>query len=103
MSPRQLAERLEAGTAPRLIDVREPWEHDLAKLPGAELKPLSEMQAWWPELDQDDEIVFYCHTGRRSGMVCAYLSDVEGFRHLHNLEGGIEAWSLTVDPAVPRY
>jgi rhodanese-related sulfurtransferase len=103
LTPRALADRLAAGSPPRLVDVREPWEHALASLPGAELRPLSEMADWWQELDPEQEIVFYCHTGRRSGMVCEYLSRAEGFHHVLNLEGGIDAWSREVDPLVPRY
>jgi adenylyltransferase/sulfurtransferase len=81
LSVTQLAERLAAGQAPRLIDVREAWEHELASLPGAELMPLSEMQSWWQALDRHEE----------------------GFDKLLNLEGGIAAWSREVDPSVPRY
>jgi rhodanese-related sulfurtransferase len=103
LSVTQLAERLAAGQAPRLIDVREAWEHELASLPGAELMPLSEMQSWWQALDRHEELVFYCHTGRRSAMVCEYLASAEGFDKLLNLEGGIAAWSREVDPSVPRY
>ena len=103
LTVQQLAERMASGSPPRLIDLREPWEHDLASLPGAELKPLSEMQSWWTELDVHEELVLHCHTGRRSAMVCQYLASAEGFDRLYNLEGGIDAWSREVDPGVPRY
>ena len=103
MQPRELAQRRAAGTAPRLIDIREPWEWERAHIAGAELKPLSQFHAWRAELDPGAEVVFHCHTGRRSAMLCAYLAEAEGFTAVWNLEGGIALWSLTVDPGVPQY
>ena len=102
LTPEELSRRITDGTAPRIIDVRESFEWDIAHIEGAELMALSEIREWWQALDPEEEIVFYCHTGRRSASVCAALA-AEGFGNLINLEGGIEAWSLRVDPQVPRY
>jgi rhodanese-related sulfurtransferase len=103
VQPRELAERIASGTAPRLVDIREPWEWQLAHIDGAELKPLSEFHAWRAELAPDEEVVFHCHTGQRSAMLGRYLVEAEGFTKVWNLEGGIALWSLTVDPSVPQY
>jgi rhodanese-related sulfurtransferase len=103
ITPRELSERMASANPPRLIDVREPWEWQQAHIAGAELKPLGEFHAWGAELAPDEEIVFHCHTGRRSAMLCAYLAENEGFTNVWNLEGGIALWSLTVDPSVPQY
>jgi rhodanese-related sulfurtransferase len=97
-----LAVQIAAGTQPRIIDIREPYEWRICHLVGAEHLPLSDIQTWWPGLDRDESIVFYCHHGRRSAAVCSALA-AEGFRHLYNLEGGIDAWSSVVDPGLPRY
>jgi adenylyltransferase/sulfurtransferase len=103
ITPEELARRLEAGQAPRLLDIREQWEWDLVRLPAAEFAPLSQLHDWAPGLDRDQELVLYCHTGRRSAMACQYLASVQGFRRLLNLAGGINAWALAVDPGMRRY
>jgi sulfur-carrier protein adenylyltransferase/sulfurtransferase len=102
MTPREFQARREAGTAPRLIDVRERHEYNYARIEGAELKPMGQLVQWARELDPDEEYVFQCHTGARSGTVCMLLKRA-GFSHVHNLVGGIDRWSVEVDPTVPRY
>jgi len=102
MNVKQLAERIENGTAPALIDVREPHEYDYARLPGAVLKPLGGIYQWAQELDTDQEYVLYCHTGARSWQA-TYLLERMGFKKVINLSGGIDSWSLHVDASVPRY
>jgi rhodanese-related sulfurtransferase len=102
MTPEQFEERRGRGEAPRLIDVREPEEFELARVEGAELLPLSRFQEWAGALDPAEEIVFMCHHGIRSAQVCAFLAR-QGFARLHNLAGGIDRWSAEVDPDVPRY
>jgi len=77
-------------------------EWHIARLPGAVLKPMSQAETWLDELEKTAEYVFYCHTGMRSLRVAAYLQ-AQGFQKVINLRGGIEAWSLEVDPTVPRY
>jgi len=102
MTPAQFEERRGGGEALRLIDVREPAEFELARVEGAELMPLSRIHEWAGALDPAEEIVFMCHHGIRSAQVCAFLAR-QGFGKLHNLAGGIDRWSLELDPTVPRY
>ena len=104
MTPLELAPRLAEGSAPRLLDVREAWEHDVASLPGARLVPLGELPERLEELAdwRDTDVVVYCHHGVRSAHAIGFLRH-HGFTRLHNLTGGIDRWSLEVDPKVPRY
>ena len=85
-----------------LLDVREPTEYAIGHLPHSHLIPLGLLPARVSELDTADEIVAYCHHGTRS-LQAVRLLDRFGFKKLHNLRGGIDAWSTDVDPAVPRY
>jgi rhodanese-related sulfurtransferase len=102
MTVKELAERIKAGTAPTVIDVREPNEHEYARLPGAVLRPLGDIMHWAQELDKEQEYVLQCHTGSRSWQA-AYLLERMGFTKVYNLNGGIEAWSTQIDANVPRY
>jgi len=85
-----------------LLDVREPEEVALARLPGSVHIPMGEIPGRLHELDPDAQIVVYCHHGIRSANVAAYLVQRD-FTDVANLAGGIDAWSLTVDPSLPRY
>jgi len=99
----ELKASLDAGESFRLIDVREPSEHGAAKIEGSELKPLGQIANWANELaDKGEEIVLHCHHGMRSDRACQYLAAL-GFTNVKNLIGGIDEWSLKVDPSVPRY
>jgi rhodanese-related sulfurtransferase len=91
-----------AREQPVLLDVREPWEYDKARIPGSQLVPMREIPARASEIDQDKEVVAICHHGGRSMQVAMFL-EKQGFRRVHNLTGGIDAWSRTVDPSVPTY
>ena len=103
MNVKELADRIKAGNvAPLIIDVREPNEYAYARIPGAVLKPLGDFREWALELDKDREYVLQCHTGS-SHWQAAYLLERMGFTQVYNLSGGIEAWSMHVDPSVPRY
>jgi len=100
----ELALRLASADAPLLLDVREPWEHETARIPGARLLPLAgveervgELEAW-----REKPIVIHCHHGGRSRKACELLR-AKGFTRVENLAGGIEAWSTQVDPSVARY
>jgi len=99
----QVKEKLDRGDTFRLIDVREPGEHTIARIEGAELLPLSHAQRWIETLSPDEEIVVFCHHGGRSQQVASYLAAQRGFAHVANMIGGIEDWSLRIDPTVPRY
>ena len=98
----ELAERLAGPNAPTLIDVREPDEYQFCHIAGAKLMPLNDIEAWAAELDQAADYVMQCHSGYRSLQAASYLQSL-GFRHVQNLRGGIDAWSVFVDPSVPRY
>ncbi|HTF32146.1 MAG TPA: molybdopterin-synthase adenylyltransferase MoeB [Myxococcota bacterium] len=87
-----------------LLDVREPSEAALAHIEGARLLPLGELEGRFGELTawKERPIVVHCHHGGRSARACALLQE-KGFAQVSNLRGGIDEWSLTVDPGVPRY
>lgn len=102
ISPKQLSERLQKGEKLKFIDVREPAEYETARIEDAELLPLSRFEQWIGSLDPAEETVVMCHHGIRSANVCMYLVR-NGFENVHNLEGGIDLWSVEVDPDVPRY
>ena len=97
----ELKSRLDAGDRPVLLDVREPWEFELARLEGSKLIPMSQLQERFTELDPASETVVICHHGNRSSYVTWALQRA-GFEKVLNLEGGLEAYS-SVDESVPRY
>ena len=90
----------------QLVDVREPYEIELAALPGFAAFPLSEFAEWSAEIDdrlnRDTETLVLCHHGVRSAQMCQWLSD-RGFTNVKNIVGGIDAYSMVVDRTVPRY
>jgi adenylyltransferase/sulfurtransferase len=102
ITPRELAARISAGTAPRIIDVREPHEHAYARIPNAELIPLASLGNVVPTLDPEIEVVVLCHSGGRSAWAANQLRAL-GFTRVLNLTGGITRWSDEVDPSVPKY
>ncbi|HET7298265.1 MAG TPA: rhodanese-like domain-containing protein [Burkholderiales bacterium] len=87
---------------PLLLDVREPWEWETARIEGSQHIPMREVPARLGEIDSDREVVAVCHHGGRSQQVAMFL-EKNGFSKVHNLQGGVDAWSRTVDPAVPLY
>ena len=105
MSVQELARRLPAGDV-CLLDVREPWEVAMASVAGALNIPMNDVPDRLDDLRQAcggiNLIVVMCHSGRRSCTIAGYLNQV-GFTDVFNLEGGIEAWSLQIDPSVPSY
>jgi rhodanese-related sulfurtransferase len=101
ITPRALKSRLDAGERPVLLDVREPWEFELASIEGSELIPMSQLEGRFTELDPDAETVVICHHGNRSSYVAMALQRA-GFENVLNLEGGLDAYSF-VDESVPRY
>ena len=103
MSVTDLKSYLDKGDKLRLIDVREADEWAIAKLPQAELIPLSQFQQLATEkLSPDETIVLYCHHGMRSARAQGYLK-TQGYGNVINLTGGIDAWALQVDPTMRRY
>jgi adenylyltransferase/sulfurtransferase len=101
ISPRDLKGRLDAGDKPVLLDVRERWEYELARIEGSTLVPLSELGERFRELDPGAETVVICHHGARSAHVTRALNGA-GFRSVANLQGGLDAYA-DVDASVPRY
>jgi rhodanese-related sulfurtransferase len=87
---------------PLLLDVREPWEYEKARIAGAQLVPMRDVPKRLDEIDQDKEVVAICHHGGRSAQVAMFLEKA-GYAKVHNLVGGVDAWSRTVDPTVPLY
>lgn len=102
ITPRDLAKALNADTSITLIDVREPHEWNVARIPGARLIPLGALQGALGTIDPQADVVVYCHHGMRSEMAAYTLRDA-GIRRVRNLVGGIDRWSRDVDPGVPRY
>lgn len=107
LSATQLKEWLDAAAAgerapPVLLDVREPWEFDVVRIPGARLIPMRAIPARYPELRRDAETVVICHHGARSYQVAMFLEH-QGFDNVINLYGGMAAWSRDVDPSAPTY
>jgi len=97
-----LAAWLEAGREVKILDVREPHEAQICHLEGSQLIPLNELQERLAELDQEALTVVYCHHGPRSTHAVSFLRQ-QGFHSVTNLGGGIDAWSLAIDPSIPRY
>ena len=97
-----LARLLEAGQAPRILDVRDPEEFEWCRLPGTELIPLLRLPENLAFLDPEEELVLLCHTGARSLAAARYLMG-RGFTRVWSLAGGIQRWSLVVDPSVSTY
>ena len=102
ITPRRLHARLLGGDAITVLDVREPHEWSIARLPDARLIPLGSLPQAVHSLDRSAEIVVYCHHGMRSAAAVEWLQD-QGFRTVRNLVGGIDRWSLDVDASVRRY
>lgn len=102
MSVKELHQRREAGEQIILLDVREQNEVDYCRIAGAIHIPMNQVPARMNELHPQDTIVVHCHKGGRSMQVCHFL-ERHGYKDVSNLEGGITAWSLQIDPTVPRY
>ena len=100
LTPADAAPRLSPDT--QVIDVREPWEWEICRLPGARLLPLSELESQFSTLDPSREILVYCHRGTRSAAAVNRLL-AAGFSRVSHLEGGIDRWSVEVDGSVARY
>jgi adenylyltransferase/sulfurtransferase len=97
-----LHERMQSGQPFVLLDVREPFEFEIARIEGANLIPLGELPQRTHELDREAEIFVLCHSGMRSERAAEFLRTA-GFVRVANVAGGIDAWSEEVDPDVPRY
>lgn len=102
----ELKRKLDAGlerTNTLLIDVREPYEWQIAHIDGAQLIPKGQVHEHLHELSQADEILVQCRSGARSADVTKFLIDDIGFKNVKNVKGGILAWAREIDPRVPTY
>lgn len=98
-----LKKRLDAKENFHLVDVREEDEVKFCRIQGSTHIPLSEFEARYEAaLKPEDDIVIHCHHGGRSQSACDFLAK-QGYKNLTNVVGGIDAWSLKIDPKVPRY
>jgi sulfur-carrier protein adenylyltransferase/sulfurtransferase len=102
IQPSRLAERLQDGEELEIIDVREPYEWQIAHIPGARLVPLDRIAAEIPRLDKRRETILYCKVGVRSMYAAQQLADA-GVSEVRNLAGGILRWIDEVDPTMTRY
>ena len=87
---------------PLVLDVREPWEHEICSIPDSKLLPMQEIPARLQELPADTDIVVVCHHGMRSLQVAQFLKQ-SGLARVFNLSGGIAAWAAQVDPDMSQY
>ena len=103
ITPAAFAQLRQQPNSPLLLDVREPWEYQTASIPNSLLMPMGEVASRaHTELDPDAPVVVMCHHGARSLNVALWLRD-QGFTQAQSLAGGIDAWSRSIDPAIPRY
>jgi rhodanese-related sulfurtransferase len=105
IAPQEVQRRLQTGEKLALIDVREPGEFQIARLSGAELIPMRTIPAELSRLDAQADavpLIVYCHHGVRSLNVVHWLRE-QGVAACQSMAGGIDRWSLEVDPAIPRY
>ena len=99
---KELKAKQDRGDRFVLVDVREPHEFQIARIPGSTLIPLGELPKRLNELNPDEEIVMHCKMGGRSAKAVDLLRQ-NGFKKVINVKGGITAWSDQVDPSVPKY
>jgi adenylyltransferase/sulfurtransferase len=102
VSVRELKQKMDARETFMLVDVREPYEYEIARIEGSRLIPLGELETHVSDLPRTGKLVLQCHSGGRSEQATRLLQQA-GFENVYNLEGGIDAWSIEIDPAVPRY
>jgi sulfur-carrier protein adenylyltransferase/sulfurtransferase len=104
MTVTELKERLDAGSPPVLVDVREYYEADMADLPdvGQLRIPMAEIAERLAEMDPSAELVLYCRSGARSDRAVRFLLR-QGYANVLNLKGGVLAWGREIDPDVPAY
>ena len=98
----ELKQKLERGDKVKILDVREPNEYQINRIPGATLIPLGDVARRYAELDPEEEMVVHCKMGGRSAKAADFLRSV-GFKNVRNLTGGILEWIDKVDPTQPKY
>ena len=103
ITPGAVKQRLDSGEKLRLIDVREPFEFQQARIEGSELIPMRGVPQALPSLEAEETpLIVFCHHGMRSLQVVSWLRE-QGVEQCVSMAGGIDRWSLEIDPNVPRY
>ncbi len=102
ISPLEFVARRDADESWQLLDVREPWEIDIASVPQSIRIPMAEIQSRQAELNADKPVAVICHSGGRSAVVAEFLAG-QGFSRVANIAGGIDAWTLEADSSLSRY
>ncbi|MBV6433656.1 MAG: putative adenylyltransferase/sulfurtransferase MoeZ [Bryobacteraceae bacterium] len=105
ITPRETRNHMDSGLPVLLIDCREPHEHAICRIEGAQLIPMNTVPTRLQEIDSaagEGRVIVYCHHGMRSLSVVSWLRR-QGVERCQSLSGGIEQWSLEIDPSVPRY
>ena len=98
----ELKQMIDQGVEHQLIDVREPYERDIATI-GGENIPMGQLQLMKDIIANDKKVVIYCRSGARSGSVVSSLQNELGIDNIYNLKGGILAWSDEIDPTIVKY
>ncbi|MBX2842477.1 MAG: rhodanese-like domain-containing protein [Flammeovirgaceae bacterium] len=99
---KELANMVKDNTDFQLIDVREPYEYDIANLKG-ELIPLAQVEESFNKINSEKQVVVHCRSGKRSADAIELLEKKYGFKNLYNLKGGILAWADEIDDSLPKY
>ncbi|MFZ3216253.1 MAG: rhodanese-like domain-containing protein [Candidatus Acidiferrales bacterium] len=102
IAPREVQELLARDTTVLFVDVREQWEYDLTRIESSQLIPLGQIPANLARLENAEQVVLFCHHGMRSLDAAAWLR-AQGVEGARSMTGGIERWSVEIDPSVPRY
>ncbi len=102
IDPKSVKEMLDRGALALFVDVREPWEHETCHIEGATLIPLRQIPADLARFQNAKQIVLFCHHGTRSMNAVRWLRS-QGIANALSMAGGIDRWSVEIDPQVPRY
>ena len=102
IEPVALKKAMDNGQKIRVLDVRQPQEYAISRLPDSDLIPLANLEVNLHRLDRDEEIVVMCRSGVRSAQAVKFLREA-GFKHVKNLAGGILAWADNIDPEMVKY
>jgi sulfur-carrier protein adenylyltransferase/sulfurtransferase len=101
ISVQELKQRLDAGEDLMILDIREPYEYQIANI-GGTLIPMNEVPRRLAEIDREREIIVQCRSGARSQRIAEFLA-AQDYPNVKNLAGGILAWADQIDPTVTKY
>ena len=102
ISPSDLKKKINAQVDILILDVREPFEYEICRIPNSVLIPLGQLPNRLTEIDSNKEIIIHCHRGNRSKIALKILRQ-KGFTNVKHLAGGIDAWALKIDKSLTRY